>query len=57
MFPEIVAAALENAAMPKFYNVIYGLGGVDTMVSDYMSVFEDVENGKAKRINYLGVKE
>jgi len=57
MFPEVVAAALENGTMPNMYNYIYGLGGVDTMVSDYASVFEDVEKGKAKRINFLGVKE
>ena len=57
MFPEVVAAALDIGNMPNIYNYIYGLGGVDTMVSDYMSVFEDVEKGKAKRINFLGVKE
>jgi len=57
MFPEVVAAALENENMPKMFNCIYGLGGADTMVSDYVSVFKDVESGKAKRINYLGVKE
>jgi len=57
MFPEVVAAAIENDAVPKMYNYIYGLGGADTMVSDFMSVFKDVEKGKAKRINYLGVKE
>jgi pyruvate ferredoxin oxidoreductase alpha subunit len=57
MFTEVVAAALENGTLPKMYNYIYGLGGVDTMVSDYMSAFDEVESGKAKRINYLGVKE
>lgn len=56
MFPEVVAAALENDSMPKMYNFIYGLGGADTMVSDFMSVFKDVKDGRAKRINYLGVK-
>jgi len=57
MFPEVVAAALENDVMPKMYNYIYGLGGVDTMVSDFVDVFKEVANGKAKRINYVGVKE
>jgi Pyruvate:ferredoxin oxidoreductase and related 2-oxoacid:ferredoxin oxidoreductases, alpha subunit len=56
MFPEIVAAALENDEMPKMYNYIYGLGGADTMVSDFMSVFKDVKDGRAKRVNFLGVK-
>ena len=57
MFPEVVAAALENDSMPKMFNYIYGLGGADTMVSDFMDVFTEVEKGKAKRINYLGVRE
>ncbi|MCL2295881.1 MAG: pyruvate ferredoxin oxidoreductase [Methanomassiliicoccaceae archaeon] len=57
MFPEVVAAALETGSMPKMYNYIYGLGGADTMVSDFVSVFKDIEAGKAKRINFLGVKE
>jgi len=56
MFPEVVAAALENNEMPKMYNYIYGLGGADTMVSDFMSVFKDVKDGRAKRVNFLGVK-
>ncbi|MCL2032918.1 MAG: pyruvate ferredoxin oxidoreductase [Methanomassiliicoccaceae archaeon] len=57
MFPEVVAAALENESMPKMYNYVFGLGGVDTMVSDFVSMFKDVAGGKAKRINFLGVKE
>ncbi len=57
MFPEIVTAALENDTMPKMYNYVYGLGGVDTMVSDFADVFREVKSGKAKRINYFGVKE
>jgi pyruvate ferredoxin oxidoreductase alpha subunit len=55
LFPEVVAAAIENDNVPKMYNYIYGLGGADTMVSDFKSVFKDVKDGKAKRINYLGV--
>lgn len=57
MFPEVVAAALENPEMPKMYNFIYGLGGADTMVSDFVSVYKSVKEGKAKRINYVGVSE
>ncbi|MDR0509453.1 MAG: pyruvate ferredoxin oxidoreductase [Candidatus Methanoplasma sp.] len=57
LFPEVVATALEAESMPKIYNYIYGLGGADTMVSDFVSVFKDVEAGKAKRINFLGVEE
>jgi len=57
MFPEVCAAALENKDVPKMYNFIYGLGGADTMVSDFMGVFKDVKDGRATRINYLGVKQ
>ena len=56
MFPEVVAAALENGEMPKMYNYIFGLGGADTMVSDFMTVYKDVNDGKAKRVNFLGVR-
>ena len=38
-------------------NYIYGLGGKDVKVSEFMSVFEDMESGKSKTVNYLGVKE
>ena len=57
MFPEIVSAALENDDMPKMYNYIYGLGGADTMISDFISVYKDVKDGRAARVNYLGVKQ
>jgi pyruvate ferredoxin oxidoreductase alpha subunit len=57
MFPEVCAAALENKEVPEMYNYIYGLGGADTMVSDFMSVYKDVKDGRAKRVNYLGVSE
>ncbi|MDR3206452.1 MAG: pyruvate ferredoxin oxidoreductase [Candidatus Methanoplasma sp.] len=55
MFPEVVAAAIENDKVPKMYNYIYGLGGADTMVSDFKKVFTEPHSGKAKRVNYLGV--
>ncbi len=57
MFPEICAAAALNGKMPKMYNFIYGLGGADTMVSDFMNVYKQVDAGTAKDINFVGVKE
>ncbi|MBO4502274.1 MAG: pyruvate ferredoxin oxidoreductase [Candidatus Methanomethylophilus sp.] len=57
MYPEICAAAALNDKMPKMYNFIYGLGGADTMVSDFMSCFKIVEGGYANTVNYVGVKE
>jgi pyruvate ferredoxin oxidoreductase alpha subunit len=57
MYPEICAAAAQNGEVPKMYNFIYGLGGADTMVSDFMSCYKMVDSGAAKAINFVGVKE
>ncbi len=57
MYPEVCAAAALNGKIPEMYNFIYGLGGADTMVSDFMSCFKIVEGGYAKPVNYVGVKE
>lgn len=57
LFPEICAAAALNGKMPKMYNFIYGLGGADTMVSDFMNVYKQAEAGTAKDINFVGVNE
>jgi len=57
MYPEICAAAAQNGEIPKMYNFIYGLGGADTMVSDFMSCYKMVDSGAAKAINFVGVKE
>ncbi len=57
MYPEVCAAAALNDKMPKMYNFVYGLGGADTMVSDFMSCFKIVEGGYANTVNYVGVKE
>ena len=57
MYPEICAAAAMNGETPKMYNFIYGLGGADTMVSDFMSCYKMVDSGAAKTINFVGVKE
>lgn len=57
LYPEVVAAVAECKSMPKTYNFIYGLGGKDVRVEEYASVFKTVDEGKAKTVNYLGVKE
>ena len=57
LYPEVVAAVVEGGNVPKMVNYIYGLGGKDVKVSEFMSVFEDMEAGKSKTVNYLGVKE
>lgn len=57
MFPEVTAALMQCKNVPKAYNFVYGLGGKDVKVAEYESVFELVDSGKAKIVNYLGVKE
>ena len=57
MYPEVTAAIMQCKKIPAAYNYIFGLGGKDTMVSGFEGVFEDVIAGKAKVVNYLGVKE
>ena len=57
MFPEVVTAAAELEALPKMYNVIYGLGGADATVSGFKKMMQEVVNGDAAKITYLGVKE
>lgn len=54
MFPE-VAAAIASKDTPAMYNFVYGLGGADTMVSDFMSAYKQVAKGSAKKVSFLGV--
>ena len=54
MFPE-VCAAIAGSDMPNMYNFIYGLGGADTMVSDFMEAFKKVLQHSCKKVTYLGV--
>lgn len=56
LFPEVVTAAVDLDVVPKMYNVIYGLGGADATVAGFTKIMEDVAEGKAKKITYLGVK-
>jgi pyruvate ferredoxin oxidoreductase alpha subunit len=57
MYPEVTAALIKCKKIPLAYNYIFGLGGKDTKVSGFEEVFEDVIEGKAKTVNYLGVIE
>ena len=56
MFPEVVTAGAELEKMPKMYNVIYGLGGADATVAAFVKMMEEIGEGKAQKITYLGVK-
>ena len=57
MFPEVCAAATLNDKMPRMFNFVYGLGGADTQVSDFMGVYKQVLEGKADKVNFVGVHE
>lgn len=57
MYPEVAAAILGCKDTPDACNYIYGLGGKDVMVAGFEGVFMDVIEGRAKTVNYLGVKE
>ncbi|MCQ2086097.1 MAG: pyruvate ferredoxin oxidoreductase [archaeon] len=57
MFSDVTSTLVECKNTPKAYNFVYGLGGRDVKISEYMSVFEDIMNGRAKAVNYLGVRE
>lgn len=57
LYPEVVSTMSQYDKTPKITNYIYGLGGKDVRISEFMSVFEDMEKEKSKTINYLGVKE
>ena len=57
MYPEVTAALMNCKSIPKAVNYVYGLGGKDVSVKAFEQVFLDVMDGKAKNVNYLGVKE
>jgi pyruvate ferredoxin oxidoreductase alpha subunit len=57
MFQEALTAVSDIKDAPKMHGYIYGLGGRDSKVSDLRRIFEDMIAGKAKKINYFGVKE
>lgn len=57
MFPEVAAVLNGCKKIPKAFNFVYGLGGKDVSVKAFQQVFTDVIDGKAKTVNYVGVKE
>lgn len=56
LFPEVVTSAVDLEEVPKMYNVIYGLGGADATVQGFKGILEDVAEGKAQKMTYLGVR-
>ena len=56
MYEDVLASASSLDKMPKLFSYIYGLGGRDVKVDDLRSVFTDMIAGKAKKVNYLGVR-
>jgi pyruvate ferredoxin oxidoreductase alpha subunit len=56
LFEDVVTSSISLKEVPKMYSYIYGLGGRDAKVIDLMTVFNDMIENKAKKVNYLGVK-
>lgn len=57
LFLEISAALFNSAKKPRLAGYIYGLGGRDAGMDDIEKVFDEIMSGKAKPLNYLGVRE
>ncbi|MCL2711949.1 MAG: pyruvate ferredoxin oxidoreductase [Methanomassiliicoccaceae archaeon] len=57
LFEDIVSSSLSLKEIPKMYSYVYGLGGRDAKVDELSTVFTDMIDGKAKKVNYLGVKK
>jgi len=56
VYPEVRSALYEVADAPKLVNYIYGLGGRDVSSDHLKSVYKDMEAGKCRTLNYLGVR-
>ena len=61
VFSEIKSALFSEANRPATYNYIYGLGGRDVTVHDFVSMFEkvlaDTQNKAADTYEFWGVRE
>jgi pyruvate ferredoxin oxidoreductase alpha subunit len=57
LFLEISTALLNSKNKPVLADYIFGLGGRDTAIEDIKKVFNELVSGKAKQLNYLGVRE
>jgi len=56
LFLEIASALLSSSKKPALSDYIFGLGGRDTNMDDIEQVFNEIISGKAKPMNYLGVR-
>ena len=61
VFSEIKSALYAETTRPAIYNYIYGLGGRDITVHDFVGMFEkvlaDTENSSADTYEFWGVRE
>jgi pyruvate ferredoxin oxidoreductase alpha subunit len=56
LYEDVVTSAACLDKMPKLYSYVYGLGGRDARVDVLKTIFTDMIDGKAKKVNHLGVK-
>jgi pyruvate ferredoxin oxidoreductase alpha subunit len=57
LFSEIRAAFYEESKKPKMSSYVFGLGGREIRPSMIEKVYNELISGKAKKENYLGVRE
>ena len=57
LFLEIRSSLYNSSKKPVLVDYIFGLGGRDTGMEDIEKVFNELIGGKAKELNYLGVRE
>ena len=57
LFSDIRAAFYETVKKPEIFSYIYGLGGRDINLNDIEKIFNDLINSKAKKENYVGLRE
>ncbi|MDR2866222.1 MAG: pyruvate ferredoxin oxidoreductase [Methanomassiliicoccaceae archaeon] len=56
LYQDMISSAVCLDKMPNMYSYVYGIGGRDAKTDDLKTVFMDMIDKKAKKVNYLGVK-
>jgi len=56
LYSDITQSVYQMEDAPRVINYVYGLGGRDVMPAQLTEVYEDLMNGRGKRINYMGVR-
>ena len=57
LFSEIKSSFYEEKNKPKMFSYVFGLGGREINPDMIENVYSELISGKAKKENYLGVRE